>query len=290
MKYIILQTVTIPSIFCDLFVFFYLFRHWRKEIISRPHNHVIFCLLIVSFLQKLTDVPFVLYYLQWYDVLVHSNQFCLVWIWLDYSTISTCLHLLTWCCIERHLFIFHNHQMKMKRSLILFHYIPLFISFIYMPIFLNLVIFFATKCINTWFYDQLFCGGPCYINLSVLSAFDWIFNCTLPNLVIIVVNALLFIRLLWQKVKRHHPIRWKRQRRLAIQLLLISSLFLIFFGPMTTVGLLQTTWKRKSLVDIQQNYFYLLPYFTTQLLPFIIAGQLKGMRREWMNWLRQITV
>ena len=290
MKYIILQTVTIPSILCDLFVFFYLFRHWRKEIVTTPPNHVIFCLLILSFLHKTTDVPFVLYFLRWHSVLIHTHQFCLFWTWLDYSTAGTCLHLLTWCCIERHFFIFHSHRMKMKRTLILLHYIPLTVTLVYLPLFLAVVVFFPTGCVNQWSYNQLFCGGPCFIELSALSAFDWIFHCVVPNVVIILANALLFGRLVWQKVKRNRPVRWKRQRRLVIQLVFISSLFLILFGPMMVVGVIQIHWKRETLADIQEKYFYFLPYFTTQLLPFVIAGQLTGMRREWVNWLHQMKV
>jgi hypothetical protein len=64
-KYAILQTTIGPSLICDLFVFIYFIRHWRKEILTMPQNHVILCLLIVSFIQKITDVLFYLYLLRW---------------------------------------------------------------------------------------------------------------------------------------------------------------------------------------------------------------------------------
>jgi hypothetical protein len=46
---------------------------------------------------------------------------------MDYSSVSMNLHLLTWCYIERHLFIFDSQMMKEKWCLILFHYLPLII-------------------------------------------------------------------------------------------------------------------------------------------------------------------
>ncbi|CAF0767032.1 unnamed protein product [Adineta ricciae] len=127
-KYSILQTTLAPSILCDIFVFVYFFRHWRKEIINAPHYHVTLCLLIVSFIQKTTDIIFHLYYLRWGIVISPTYSFCVTWNWLNYSLYCVNLDLVTWCCIERHLFVFHSHLMKKKLALIVFHYLPLTIS------------------------------------------------------------------------------------------------------------------------------------------------------------------
>ena len=135
-KYAMLQVITIPSIICDVLLLMYFIRHWRKEIIEKQQNHIIFCLLIFGFIQKTTDVPFLLYFLRWGHALIHTNMFCLVWTFLDYSTVSGSLHILTWCCIERHLFIFHGLIMRHRRNLILFHYIPMTMTLIYLPLIL----------------------------------------------------------------------------------------------------------------------------------------------------------
>ena len=68
-KYALLQTTIGPSLVCDLFVFIYFICHWRKQIVKAPQNHVILCLILVSFTQKITDLPLSLYFLRWGIVL-----------------------------------------------------------------------------------------------------------------------------------------------------------------------------------------------------------------------------
>jgi hypothetical protein len=60
-KYALLQSTIGPSLICDLFVFIHFIRHWRKAIVTAPQNHVILCLLLVSFIEKMSDTPFILY-------------------------------------------------------------------------------------------------------------------------------------------------------------------------------------------------------------------------------------
>ncbi|CAF3796361.1 unnamed protein product [Rotaria sp. Silwood1] len=176
-KYAILQTTMGPSLICDLFVFIYFIRHWRKEILMKPQNHVIACLLIASFIQKITDSPFTLYYLRWGIVVQETYTFCAIWNWLHYSLTCVSLHLLTWYCIERHLFIFHSQMMKKKYCLILFHYIPLIVCSLYTPVFYIRYIFFPPKCVNVWYYTIMLCVAPCYTYTDkFLNSFDWLFH------------------------------------------------------------------------------------------------------------------
>jgi hypothetical protein len=62
-NYALLQTIIGPSLVRDLFVFMYFIRHGRKQIVNAPQNHVVLCLLLVSFTQKITDLPLSLYFL-----------------------------------------------------------------------------------------------------------------------------------------------------------------------------------------------------------------------------------
>ena len=105
-KYAVLQTTIAPSLICDLFVIIHFIRHWRKQIVNAPQNHVILCLLLVSFMEKITDLPLFLYFLRWGIVLKQTYTFCVIWTWWDYASLTVSLHLVAWCCIERHLFVF----------------------------------------------------------------------------------------------------------------------------------------------------------------------------------------
>ena len=285
-KFILLGISVVPSLLCDLIIFTYLIRRWRREILAAPQNHVILCLLVVSFVQKTIDVPSLLHYYRSADVLIHDDTFCSVWIWIDYSFVIGNSHLLTWCCIERHLFVFNSQMMKERKYLILLHYIPLTISVIYLPSFYASMIFFPTGCSNTWDYSAIVCGAPCYIYLPVFGTVDWLFNCATPTLMIVLVNCLLFCRIIWQKVKQQRPVLWRRQRRMIIQLALISILFLVFLSPSVVVGAIQALWRSDFLADIQYNLFFFLTYFPNQFLPLVILSQLPALRHDVYSWFR----
>jgi len=288
-KYTILQITIGPSLMCDLLVFIHFFRHWRKEITAAPQNHVILCLLIASFIQKITDVPFAIYYFHWGVVFQQTYTFCVVWDWFDYSLITVSVQLVAWCCIERHLFIFHSEMMKKKWCLILFHYIPLITCLLYTPLFYLRFIFFPPTCVNVWDYTVIYCGSACYsLSDQFVGTFDWIFNYGVPTLVIIFANFLLFCRVIWQKIKNRRPIHWKRQKRMIIQLTFISILYLIFMTPQVVVGSIQTLWSQDFLSEIQADYFYYIVYFINQLLPFIIISSLPQMYKDLKRWIERM--
>jgi hypothetical protein len=285
-KYALLQTTIAPSLICDLLVFIYFFRHWRKEILAAPQNHVILCLLIVSFIQKTTDILFHLYYLRWGTVVQETYSFCVTWTWLNYSLYCVSLDLVTLCCLERHLFVFHSQMMKKKWCLILFHYIPLIICLLYTPLFYLRFIFFPPNCTNVWDYTVVYCGAPCYLDDDpVLGAFDWLFHCGTPTLIIVIANLLLFCRVVCQEIKHKRPLEWNRQKRLIIQLVFISALFLILASPSVIIGCIQILWIPTFLINIQNNYFYYAGCFINQLLPFIIVSSRPKIYQEWKQWI-----
>ncbi|CAF0775119.1 unnamed protein product [Adineta steineri] len=288
-KYVILQTTMGPSLLCDLIVFIFFFRHFKTEILNVPHNHVTFCLLIVSFIQKNTDILFHLYYLRWGNVLLPTYAFCSIWNWINYSFYCVTIHLILWCCIERHLFVFHSQMMKRRRNLILFHYIPLTVCLLYVPSFYLKFIFFPPQCTNIYDYTIVYCGAPCYLSADpALGTFDWLFHIGTPVLLIFFSNLLLFIRIIWQKIKQQHRIDWGRQKRLVIQLGFISSLALLFASPAIIVGCIQLLWLPTFLSDIQNDYFYFIGCFINQLLPFTIVSSLPKLNQELKRWFDRI--
>ncbi|CAF3987487.1 unnamed protein product [Adineta steineri] len=288
-KYTLLQITIVPSLICDIFVFIHFIRYWKKEMTTAPQNHIIFCLLIVSFIQKISDVPFAIYYFRWNIVYQQTYNFCVIWDWFNYTTMTVSLQLVCWCSLERHLFVFHSQMMKTKQFLILFHYIPMIICLSYTPIFYFRYIFFPTACTNTWDYTVIYCGGACYSYYdAVLGTFDWLFNYGLPTLIIIFANPLLFCRVLWQKINRQGPVQWSRQRRMIIQLSFIALLYLLFMAPQVIVGSMQTLWGVDFLYDVQADYLYYIVYFINQLLPFVIISSLPGTHRKLIQLMKHI--
>ncbi|CAF1441915.1 unnamed protein product [Adineta steineri] len=288
-KYLLLQITIGPALLCDCFVFIYFIRHWRKEILKSPQNHAIFCLLMLSFIEKITDATFLLYYLRWSVVLQQTNIFCAMWNWCACSILSMTLYVLACCCIERHLFVFNTQLMKKQWCLILFHYIPLTICLLYPPLFYFVNIFFPTTCISSWDYTLILCGGPCYsFSDPLLGSLDWLIHSATPTFIVILLNFLLFCRVIWQKIKRQQPVQWNRQRRMIIQLVFISTAVLICVFPAVIVGVIQSLGSPDFLFDIQFNYFYYIIYLIDELLPFTIVSSLPKMHKEWRHWIHRV--
>ena len=284
-KYTILQSIVIPSLLCDVLVFSYFIRHWRKEFVTAPQNHVTLALLIISSIQKIADVPLLLYYFRWGIVPHESTSFCRLWIWADSLSTVGSIHLVTWFSLERHLFVFHGTMMKKRRCLILFHHIPLMVIIVYAPLYYANVILFQTFCADVFDYTLPLCGYACYLNSPVFVTVDIVFHFGFASLIIIVSNAVLFIRFIAQKVRHQRAVYWSRQRRLILQLAFVSFLFLICFSPLLIVTMIQTFWIPDFLMDIMYDYFYFLPYFANLLLPFTIVSSLPKMRSELYNWM-----
>ena len=171
----------------------------------------------------------------------------------------------------------------------LFHYIPIIVCLIYTPLFYTAVIFFPTSCDNIWDYTVIYCGGACYSFVPLLGTFDWLFHYGIPPLIICFTNIILFLRVIWQKIKLQRPVEWRRQKRMIIQLAFICVLYLILLSPSIILGIIETLWSRDFLSDIQYNYFYYLLYFINQFLPFIIASSLPEMHKEVKQWKERVS-
>ncbi|UJR22464.1 hypothetical protein I4U23_025521 [Adineta vaga] len=270
-QYTLLQIVIVPSLICDLFLFIYFTRHWYKTIRNAPQNHLILCLLIISFIQKTTDMPLILYFFRWNTVAEKSYTFCAVWNLLNHSLDCMNLYLFAWYCIERHLFIFHFQIMKKTWCLIGFHYIPLIFFLLYALIFYLTVIFFIRICSNNWNYSLIFCGDVCYLYNSFWSLFDWLSNHLTPVLIIFIANSLLFFRILWQTIRQQRPNLYHRQKRMLIQMIFISTLYLILIVPQIIVQIIQIIQIHKFTPPVNQDdYFHYISYYINQFLPFVI--------------------
>ncbi|CAF1235199.1 unnamed protein product [Adineta steineri] len=150
------------------------------------------------------------------------------------------------------------------------------------------MIFFSTQCTNVWDYTVLYCGGACYTYIQSLITFDWLFNYGFLILIIVISNTALFTRFIWRKASRQQPIQWRRHRRLIIQLIFISSLFLIFGVPSTLVAIIEVLWLPTFLLDIEYNYLTYISVYGNQLYPFVIIGSLPEIQKDLKKWIGRI--
>ncbi|CAF1421291.1 unnamed protein product [Adineta steineri] len=70
-----LLTMMIPSIICSLFILFYFIRF--REVLKRLNNHIILALLLINFIQVISEMPLTLIMLRTGFVAIQSPTFCL---------------------------------------------------------------------------------------------------------------------------------------------------------------------------------------------------------------------
>lgn len=196
-----------------------------------------------------------------------------------------------WASIERHLIIFSHTIFQIQCKRIIFHYLPLIISIFYTPICYTCLIFLY-NCVNNWNYYELLCTAPCYSQNRILGSFDWLINMIIPAFSIAIANLILIIRVTFRSNRLiTNRSRTKKNRKMTLQLLLISSLFLIFWLPIAITGLIQQFISPTFLIDFQFNIFFYLIYFIQLLLPFvclICLPNTKGIiRNKFQRWRRR---
>jgi hypothetical protein len=130
------------------------------------------------------------------------------------------------------------------------------------------------------------CGyANCYLEYDkVLGTFDWGVNNGLPIVIIILANIALVVRVIKQKRRRQqHPNSRKNQRRMTLQLLRISSLYLISWLPSLIIGVGQQLISPNFLAELQSDYALDLIYLVCLFLPWVSLRLLP----ECTKWIRK---
>lgn len=190
-------------------------------------NHALLCLVVNDFFICTIELPFTLVLL--YRGVIHSltihfvsSGSSMVLVPLPIS-----LFLLAWISVERYLLVFH----EAFRTLHLFigHYLSLLLCIVY-PIML------CRRFIHLqmWKWIQLRAVGMysgCYQSNSFLSTYDWIINMIIPAMVVILMNALLFGRVAYQKYLMKQTRMLNKNKKLILQLLLCVIVYLSTWAP-----------------------------------------------------------
>ena len=219
------------SLFCSLFVLYHLL--FERALRQGLHNHIIIVLLLIGFTYEAISVPLMLLWFQLGDAWKFSLSFAHFWTSIDYFCYSTQLVGFGWASVERHILIFHSKWVSTKRKRVLVHYLPLIVVMVYSFIYyLYIIVFpFCPEVIR----QSPFNGVPmsCVLGTPIFYTFNTIAHQFLPVSLIIVLNTLLFIRIIWQKSRMNRSIEWRKQRKMSVQLLSISTLYFVFMGPRT---------------------------------------------------------
>jgi hypothetical protein len=183
----------------------------------------------------LTDIPFHIHNDQHDVPWLASSTFYLFWVFIDYSIYSLQIALFAWASIERHILIFHDQWVFTRKKRLFIHYLPMITIIVYYTIYYSMV-YFGTPC--SYSFDEYLSGGiyiPCAFNRTFLATWDLMVHQVIPTLLIMIFCIALLIRVTRQRVRMRRSINWRKQRKMTVQLLTISSIYMVFNTPWIVV-------------------------------------------------------
>ncbi|CAF1093765.1 unnamed protein product [Adineta ricciae] len=284
-SYLVLDTL---SVVCTLITLCFLLLD--KAIHKALHNHIIIVLLVIDLIYELTDIPWILYFNYWGVPMFASTTFYIIWTFVDYAFYSTQIALFAWATIERHILIFHDKWIATKRKRLFVHYIPIIAITSYCLLFYTFI-YLIPFCKNS--FDSFVGGGiyiPCLFSRTILGSWDLIVQQVIPTSIIVIFSALLILRVIWQKKRLHQPIAWKRHRKMTIQLISISCLYILFNLPWTFLVFAFQYGLSAEVAEIPLLFAGYLYYYVTFFFPFVCLGSLPEIRKklaEKLCWCRR---
>lgn len=278
LRFWLLLIFDIPSIICSLFVLYHLLINQKSR--YALHNHTVILLLIIALLFQLTDIPWYLDFIRKGSVSPATPARCLIWWLVDLGFYNTAALILAWTSIERHILVFHDRWILTKQKRLFVHYFPLFILISYSIIYYTYVIFFP-PCQHTFIYTLPVCAAsPCHLFHPILGLWEMGVHGCLSTILVAFFSLALLVRVIVHKRRRHRRFRWKVYRKMIIQLLSISALYLLLNFPIMLMSVAHLCGLPSDIgVEAQQITFF-LTYWVMFLLPFVALCSLPGLRKK----------
>lgn len=279
--------VDIPAVLCSILLLYCFIC--LPELRQQHYTHqMIVYLLICAFLLDAFDIPLMLPYFHnhYFIASMHNrHSFCLFWILYDYVIYAVSLWFMALLSVERYLVIFFkNTALKNKAQRFFLYYVTVAMIVLFVLSWFTYAVALY-PCTHTKFdYTSILCGFPCYETeaSAAFLTFNWIVLGLLPTFLTVVFTSVLIVHVLYQrqKISRHWTQRetWKRTRKIFIQLLPITSIFLVFVMPATIVGLLAVSnpWYGTT----PYLYTVYLAYGLPLTMPFAVLFNQKVVQRQ----------
>ena len=269
----------ILSIICSLFALYYLLsiRVVRRAL----HNHIIIVLLCTGLLKELINVPWTLYRIQFGVPPGRTRAFYLCTFFFGYALYSTQVMLVAWATLERHILVFHDKWLKTKRQRFLFHYLPVIAILIYCLTYYA-VVTFGHFCTNQ--FASYLGGGyiaPCAYGNFVLAIWELLVHHLIQTLIIIIFSIAMIVRVIRQRLRVHQRIIWRKHRRMTVQMLSISALYLAFNSPWAVTMFFLHSDLSKEKTKIYTVHALFLRDFIIFLYPFLCFGSCAELRQKF---------
>ena len=281
-KFGILLALQIPATILSVFIFAFFLS--RRTVLHSLQNQALLLLLVVNFMQLSMTLPIALHFFHLGRVVPATAAVCTWWTYIEYTLNIANQFIVAIMSLQRHLLVFQPNLLRTRLKLWLLYYLPLLVSVFYpAAFFMYTNVIYA--CDGTqWDYLLNLCGdAPCYLLYDpILSLYDWIANTIVPMALIILASLALIVRVIRQKYRRHQAISWSKQRRLILQLLSISGLYLIAWLPNTIVNLIRILYWPDFLGITADDYLADLVYLVCIFLPWVCVGLLPDFKK-WIS-------
>ncbi|CAF1937828.1 unnamed protein product [Rotaria magnacalcarata] len=283
-KFVILLILQIPSITLSIIIFIFFITH--RAALRTPQNHGLLLLLAVHFTRLSFSTPLTLrfYYLGY--VSPATPVYCTWWTFFEYTFYVSSEYLLATISIQRHMFIFHTHVLRIRWKRYVLHHLPLLLSIVYSMLFYVFSILLYPCDGTQWDFTNNLCGfADCYLLFDkVLGTFDMSINNGMPMIIDILANITLILRVAMRKHRFRQSAMWRQQRRMIVQLFCLSSLYLVGWTPILIVELVQILVDPTFLVAIQMDYIFDLINVVYLFLPWMCLTFFP----EIVKWIKNI--
>jgi hypothetical protein len=286
-KFAILLVLQIAAILLTIIIVIFFIKHPIH--LKPPQNHGLLLLLVVNSIQLIFDIPLSLNFYIYGYVNPPTATLCIWWTYFEYIMYAVPEYLLATISLQRHMFIFHQNILRNRWIRNLLHHLPLTLCIIYPPIFYLFAIVLY-PCDNTqWDFTSRVCGfANCYLVYgTVLGIFDLVVNNSMPVVIDILANITMIARVIMQKRRARQAVRWGQQRRMMMQLLCLSSLYLTGWAPFLLVEIINVVSNPNFLHTVEENYFGDLIYICYLFLPWLWLGFFPELVKWIMQWCRR---
>lgn len=269
------STLMAFSILCYTFVLY----HFLAKSATRHalHNHVMILLLVIYGIQTLISTSLHLDHFRRGYYWPPNMVYCFLLFMVDYVTYEIGALLMAWASIERHLLIFHTSAFETPIRRMIAHYFPLIFCLIYPTIYYTYFILFY-PCESYYDMEKRVCVAACFLwTNSKMAIYELVMNGFVPVCLIAIFSVTLLVRVLWQKQRMGRQLTWKKNRKMTIQLLAVSTTFLIFNVGYFVIALGQMVWDVNFGAHIMVWFFSINVCAPQLVFPFLCLGTMPNL-------------
>ncbi len=271
----------IPSIIVSIFNLYHFLT--SRELCTALNNHVLILLLLCGLIEEVTDISWLIHFFLTGTVVSSTPAFCLTWAFIGPSSYISNFILMAWASIERHILIFYPNWFATKRKRLFFHYLPLATCILWPMIFYSVTLLIL-PCNAPMQYIGKYCGRyTCLRNISWATWIDTIANYIIPAVTTVIFSVVLFVRVLYSRYRIRGRIDWKNYKILALQLLPISTLYLVLQFPEMILYAAYTGGLSRSIAADYYPDSVCFTYWVILFTPFAISMSLPNLKRKCRN-------